>query len=156
MVFIKKTIIGQIAIANNGDYITHLHLPNAAEMMKADTCAMPDVVKEAFTQLQSYLEGNLKAFDLPLQPAGTPFMQRVWAKLCQVPYGTTVSYQQIAIACGHPKAMRAVGLANKHNPIAIFIPCHRVIGASGKLVGFGGGLPLKQWLLEHERRHNGI
>jgi methylated-DNA-[protein]-cysteine S-methyltransferase len=133
--------------------ITHLHLPNVAEMMQADDGPMPDVVKEAFHQLQLYLTGKLKKFDLPLQPAGTPFMRHVWTKLRRVPYGTTVSYQQLAIVSGHPKAMRAVGLANKRNPIAIFIPCHRVIGASGKLVGFGGGLPLKQWLLEHERQH---
>ena len=92
------------------------------------------------------------SFDLPLQPVGTPFYERVWSELRRVPFGATVSYGALAAAADRPRAVRAVGLANKRNPIAIFIPCHRVIGADGKLVGFGGGLPLKRWLLDHERK----
>ena len=86
----------------------------------------------------------------PLAPAGTPFQQRVWAALQEIPYGTTWSYGQLAARIGNAGAARAVGLANNRNPIAIIIPCHRVIGADGSLVGYGGGLPMKEWLLEHE------
>ncbi|MPM31131.1 Methylated-DNA--protein-cysteine methyltransferase, constitutive [bioreactor metagenome] len=111
-------------------------------------------MKEAFRQLELYLAGKLKRFDLPLKAEGTPFMKKVWEKLVEVPYGTTASYKDLAIASGNPKAVRAVGMANARNPIAIFIPCHRIIGTNGKLVGYGGGLELKTWLLDMEASHS--
>ena len=101
-------------------------------------------------QLKAYLAGRLRDFDLPLAPQGTPFQQKVWAALAAIPYGETRSYKQVAEAVGCPRGCRAVGLANNRNPIAIVIPCHRVIGADGALVGYGGGLPIKECLLRLE------
>ena len=108
------------------------------------------LVIEAVRQLRSYFGGQLRRFDLPLYMRGTPFQLRVWRELERIPYGETRSYRQIAAAIGAPRAVRAVGAANGANPIPIVVPCHRVIGASGKLVGYGGGLPLKKRLLELE------
>ena len=95
-------------------------------------------------------------FELPLHAAGTAFQQRVWAALCDIPYGETASYGATATAIGAPTASRAVGLANGQNPISIIVPCHRVIGANGSLTGYGGGLEAKQWLLAHEAAHAGL
>ncbi|WP_432056319.1 methylated-DNA--[protein]-cysteine S-methyltransferase [Streptomyces sp. bgisy022] len=106
---------------------------------------------EAREQLSAYFAGELKEFTLPLRPHGTPFQRRVWDELRRIPYGETRSYGQLADALGSPKASRAVGLANGRNPIGIVIPCHRVIGASGSLTGYGGGLERKQRLLDFER-----
>jgi methylated-DNA-[protein]-cysteine S-methyltransferase len=105
---------------------------------------------EATCQLNAYFSGDLRRFELPLDLQGTPFQQRVWRQLLEIPYGQTRSYLQIANAIGAPQAVRAVGAANGANPIPIVVPCHRVIGAGGKLVGYGGGLPLKKRLLELE------
>ena len=104
-----------------------------------------------FRQLDEYFSGTRRTFDFPCRLRGTPFQQRVWAALREIPYGETRSYKDIAEAIGHPKAFRAVGMANHANPIFIAIPCHRVIGASGSLVGYGGGLEMKKALLELER-----
>ena len=101
-------------------------------------------------QLDAYFAGELESFELDLDPHGTPFQQRVWAELARIPYGETISYSELAHRLGDPKLVRAVGLANGRNPISIVIPCHRVIGADGSLVGYGGGLERKRWLLEHE------
>jgi methylated-DNA-[protein]-cysteine S-methyltransferase len=109
----------------------------------------------ASAQLKAYFAGDLTQFDLPLQMKGTEFQSDVWRALQGIPYGTTASYQHVAEVVGRPKACRAVGLANGRNPIGIIVPCHRVIGASGKLVGYGGGLDRKQWLLDHERKVKG-
>jgi O-6-methylguanine DNA methyltransferase len=108
------------------------------------------VTVEAARQLRAYFAGQLRRFDLPLDMQGTPFQLRVWHELERIPYGETRSYRQIAEAVGAPRAVRAVGAANGANPIPIVVPCHRVIGANGKLVGYGGGLPLKKRLLELE------
>ena len=105
---------------------------------------------EARAQLLAYFDGRLKAFDLPLAPRGTEFRQRVWQALREIPYGTTATYGQIAARIGSPKASRAVGQANHDNPIAILIPCHRVIGADGALTGYAGGLDIKARLLQLE------
>jgi len=102
-------------------------------------------------QLEEYFARRRERFDLPMAPAGTPFQRAVWAALARIPYGRTVSYGDIARQIGRPRAVRAVGAANGHNPIAIIVPCHRVIGADGSLTGYGGGMPRKRWLLEHER-----
>jgi methylated-DNA-[protein]-cysteine S-methyltransferase len=105
---------------------------------------------EVERQLRAYFNGSLRQFDLPLDLQGTPFQLRVWGELVRIPFGQTRSYAQLAEAVGSPKAVRAVGAANGANPAAIVVPCHRVIGSSGKLVGYGGGLPLKRRLLELE------
>ncbi len=107
---------------------------------------------ETICQLHNYFAGELERFDLPLAPEGTPFQLAVWRRLCDIPYGATVSYGELANRIGNPKACRAVGLANGSNPIPIVIPCHRVIGSNGKLTGYGGGLPIKEKLLALERR----
>lgn len=106
---------------------------------------------EPVRQLKEYFAGKLTAFDLPVDPGGTTFQSQVWAALQRIPYGETISYLELARRIGNEKAVRAVGLANGANPIAVIIPCHRVIGANGSLVGFGGGLPTKRALLDLER-----
>ena len=126
-----------------------------------DEAAMPEewvrqetpLLRQAAQQLDEYLIGRRKQFELPLHPVGTPFQLRVWQALLEIPYGETISYKQLAERVGSPRGYRAVGLANNRNPIAIFIPCHRVIGADGKLVGYGGGLDIKKRLLDIEERH---
>ena len=111
------------------------------------------LLKEAFRQLDEYLDGKRQGFDLPLAPQGTPFQQKVWQALQTIPYGETRSYKQIAEQIGNPLGCRAVGMANNKNPIGIIIPCHRVIGANGKLVGYAGGLDLKTQLLNLEKKN---
>ncbi|WP_148574559.1 methylated-DNA--[protein]-cysteine S-methyltransferase [Nocardioides caldifontis] len=109
------------------------------------------VLKDAAAQLTAYFDGALEVFDLPLAPDGTPFQQRVWAELRTLPYGTTASYGELAGRLGLTgHGARAVGLANGRNPLAIVVPCHRVLGAAGGLTGYGGGLARKEWLLAHE------
>lgn len=110
-----------------------------------------ELLKKAGDQLTEYFQGKRKVFDLPLEPAGTEFQKKVWRALCTIPYGQTRSYGEIATQIGNPKACRAVGGANNKNPIMIFIPCHRVIGADGSLVGFGGGLYAKKYMLDLEK-----
>ena len=107
----------------------------------------------AIQQFKAYFDGKLKEFNLRIAPDGTPFQKSVWNALRNIPYGETVSYGEIARRIGKPNASRAVGAANAKNPLSIIVPCHRVIGKMGKLVGYGGGLPIKQSLLAHERRH---
>ncbi|MEF2781671.1 MAG: methylated-DNA--[protein]-cysteine S-methyltransferase [Clostridium sp.] len=109
------------------------------------------LTQEVTNQLMEYFEGKRKVFNLPLSPIGTSFQQAVWEALCSIPYGETRSYGEIAKMIGNPKASRAVGMANNRNPISIIIPCHRVIGASGKLVGYGGGINKKIYLLDLEK-----
>lgn len=111
------------------------------------------LLQEAHRQLKEYLAGKRTAFDLPLKPQGTPFQQAVWKALLDIPYGQTATYGQIAAKVGNPKACRAVGMANNRNPIAVIIPCHRVIGADGGMTGYGGGLPIKRMLLDLENGH---
>jgi methylated-DNA-[protein]-cysteine S-methyltransferase len=111
---------------------------------------------QAVDQLSRYFAGELRDFDLQLDMEGTDFQKRVWAELLHIPYGETRSYSDVAGAIGRPKAVRAVGAANGRNPIPIVVPCHRVIGAAGSLVGYGGGLPLKRFLLDLEARHSNL
>jgi methylated-DNA-[protein]-cysteine S-methyltransferase len=108
--------------------------------------------RETIRQLRAYFAGELETFDLTLAPEGTPFQLSVWDRLCEIPFGETISYGELARRVGNPNASRAVGLANGSNPIPIVIPCHRVIGSNGKLTGYGGGLPIKEKLLALERR----
>ena len=110
------------------------------------------LLAKAAAQLDEYFAARRKVFDIPLHPQGTPFRQMCWKALMDIPYGKTISYRELAQAIGNPKAMRAVGGANHHNPIPIIIPCHRVIGADGSLTGYGGELWRKEWLLAHEQK----
>lgn len=128
------------------------HLPDETTFGDRDDTAFPAVVE----QLDAYFAGTLTAFDLPLAPTGTPFQQTVWAALREIPYGETVSYGELADRIGRPAAARAVGLANGRNPIGIIVPCHRVIGSTGDLTGYGGGLERKRYLLAHERGQLGM
>ena len=112
---------------------------------------LPECVKEGIRQLDEYFKGSRKSFSLKLLPQGTPFQKLVWQQLKKIPYGKVASYGDMARAVGNPHAYRAVGNANNRNPIAIVIPCHRVIGSDGKLVGYGSGLWRKEWLLDHEK-----
>lgn len=115
------------------------------------TCGtLPDCLLACHAQLKEYFEGRRKDFDLPLAPSGTPFRHKVWDILRGIPHGRTISYAALATRLGDAAAVRAVGKANGMNPIAIIIPCHRVIGKDGGLVGYAGGLERKRWLLEHE------
>ncbi|MEN6463485.1 MAG: methylated-DNA--[protein]-cysteine S-methyltransferase [Syntrophomonas sp.] len=151
-IYFYQTNIGKIGIAESANTITNVYFQGEAipeDVIVNET----DIIKEAGKQLQSYLSGKQKIFTLPLAPAGTAFMLSVWESLQVIPYGETRSYKQIAQSIGNPKAFRAVGLANNRNPIPIFIPCHRVIGANGKLVGFRSGLEMKEHLLELEKQY---
>lgn len=112
-----------------------------------------DVVRATSAQLAEYFQGQRQDFTVPIKPMGTEFQQTVWAALQTIPYGVVTSYGEIAKQVGNPLAARAIGLANNKNPIAIIIPCHRVVGASGKLTGYRGGLDKKAWLLHHEGQH---
>ncbi|MEO8560769.1 MAG: methylated-DNA--[protein]-cysteine S-methyltransferase, partial [bacterium] len=107
-------------------------------------------IDTARTQLDEYFAGHRTQFELPLSPEGTEFQRRVWDALAEIPFGTTISYLELARTVGDPRAVRAVGGANGRNPLPIVLPCHRVIGADGSLTGFGGGIERKRWLLEHE------
>lgn len=132
-----------VAIAFDGGGATTGDVPQPARRCLDVACE----------QLAQWFAGGRTTFDLPLAPAGTPFQRKVWEALLAIPYGATASYAEIARRIGQPTAMRAVGAANGRNPIAIVIPCHRVIGADGTLTGYGGGISRKQTLLELEARH---
>lgn len=113
------------------------------------------LIRQCKQQLQEYFDGKRKVFDLPLAPEGTPFQQKVWQQLTTIPYGQTITYMQLAKALGDPKCIRAAGTANGKNKLWIIVPCHRVVGTDGKLVGYAGGLHRKKWLLDHESRMSG-
>ncbi|MBU2114886.1 MAG: methylated-DNA--[protein]-cysteine S-methyltransferase [Gammaproteobacteria bacterium] len=121
-----------------------------------ETAAPSALTALAAEQLQAYFAGTLQQFSLPLAASGTAFQQQVWQALCAVPFGTTCSYADIANQIDNKKAVRAVGAANGRNPIAIIVPCHRVIGANGTLTGYAGGLDKKAWLLKHEQRQQAL
>jgi methylated-DNA-[protein]-cysteine S-methyltransferase len=146
--------IGLLLLAADDAGLREITFPKNA----APASPHPDWIEDAsafavpIRQLRAYFAGDLETFDLPLAPQGTPFQQKVWNELCKIPYGKTISYGQLATRIGNAKASRAVGLANGSNPIPIIIPCHRVIGANGKLTGYGGGLPIKEKLLALECR----
>lgn len=144
-----STPIGDIAIVEEDGAISQVFF--CADPTVLGQIAETDLIKKAAEQLDEYFKGRRKAFDLPLAPQGTPFQQSVWNALLKIKFGETRSYKEIAEQIGNPKAVRAVGMANNRNPISIIIPCHRVIGSDGNLVGYGGGLSIKQYLLELER-----
>jgi methylated-DNA-[protein]-cysteine S-methyltransferase len=113
------------------------------------------IIQTARKQIEEFFGGKRQSFELPLKPDGSEFQRQVWMELTRIPFGKTISYGELAKRIGKPDAPRAVGLANGKNPISIIVPCHRVIGASGKLTGYGGGLDRKVWLLEHEASVSG-
>lgn len=152
LIDVQTTQLGKVGIAEQGGVITQLYFEHEIPSNNL-TAAKTTLLKEAFLQLDAYLAGELTAFSLPLAPDGAAFMQTVWQALLNIPYGTTASYKDIAIAINKPKAMRAVGMANRNNPIPIFIPCHRVIGSNGTLVGYSSGLKIKEFLLQLEANH---
>lgn len=146
------TEYGLFTIVQREEALTNLCF-GTAEMGERAPAETP-LLKEAERQLLAYFAGKLHRFDLPLLPTGTPFQLACWAALCRIPYGEVRTYSQQAQMMGKPTASRAVGMANHFNPLPIFVPCHRVIGASGKLTGYAGGLELKKQLLELEWRNS--
>lgn len=152
-IFYYQTPIGKIAIAEKDNQITDLYFESNTIPTEKYNVKETEILKEANKQIQEYFDGKRKDFCLPLAPYGTEFMKAVWNSLNSIPYGETRSYQEIAQSVKKEKAHRAVGLANNRNPIPIFIPCHRVIGKNKKLVGYGGGLEIKKYLLEIEKQY---
>jgi methylated-DNA-[protein]-cysteine S-methyltransferase len=149
------TPIGPLLLAADDSGLRRLDLPNRHSTIDSDWIGDAAPLKGTLEQIDAYFAGELQQFDVGLAPRGTHFQLGVWRALEQVGYGETQSYGDIARAVGRPRASRAVGAANGKNPIAIIIPCHRIIGADGTLTGYGGGLPTKRRLLELERAHRG-
>lgn len=150
----KTKELGTIGIAADENHITNLFFEYEIENIKKDKNYIlreTFLIKKASEQLFEYLEGKRKNFELPLLKDGTDFQISVWNELIKIPYGETRSYKDIAVAINNEKAVRAVGMANNRNKISIFIPCHRVIGSDKKLVGYGGGLEIKKFLLNLEK-----
>jgi methylated-DNA-[protein]-cysteine S-methyltransferase len=145
--------IGPLLFAGDEDGLRFLMFKKGRDKAEPRPDWEPDRrrLNEPIRQVEAYFGGKLKTFDFSLAPQGTAFQTSVWKELLRIPYGATISYGELARRLGNPKAVRAVGLANGSNPIAIVIPCHRVIGSNGSLVGYGGGLPIKQALLALER-----
>lgn len=146
------TPLGPLGLVGDGEHLLRVLFPvGGLAPSIVDGGARDDgALRAAREQLGAWFAGERRDFDLPLRPIGTAFQQRVWTALQAIPFGTTVSYGSIAAGIGMPTGSRAVGAANGRNPLPIVVPCHRVIGADGSLTGFGGGLPCKRWLLEHE------
>ena len=141
-----QTDIGEITIGANANSITYLKTYDVFSGEFKET----ELIQDAYLQLVGYLSGKLHSFDLPIETTGTDFRKQVWRATGQIPYGQTLSYKELAQKIGNPKAIRAVGAANGKNPIYIIIPCHRVIGSNGKLIGYAGGLDIKEKLLKIE------
>ena len=148
--FYYETDLGIIGIKDNKKAITEIFY---AKMKINDNIKETDLIKECYKQLKEYLQGERRVFDVPIEFNGTKFQNTVWKELLKIPYGETRSYKDIAVAIGNEKACRAIGMANNKNPISIIVPCHRVLGSNGKLVGYAGGLDIKIKLLELEREN---
>ncbi len=142
--------IGTLEITGASDYVTRLHLCDEVHTPTPLTADVPAALRLAAEELRAYFAGDLRVFSVPLRLAGTPFQRAVWAALRAIPFGLVRTYGEIAAAVGNPRAARAVGMANARNPVAVIVPCHRVIAAGGRLGGYGGGLWRKRWLLRHE------
>lgn len=150
---ITDSPVGPLLLAGNRDGLHVLSFGVGSRPRAIDASWVLDttgVLTAVRNELDQYFAGRLRRFTVPVAFAGTPFQHQVWSELCRIPYGETISYMALANRIKNPKAVRAVGLANGANPIAIIVPCHRVIGANGSLTGFGGGLPTKRALLELE------
>ncbi len=152
---VVESPIGPLSlVADGAGRLVGLHMEDQAHRPDPSSLGprREGILPEAVRQLREYFAGDRTEFDLDLVLVGTPFQEEVWAGLLRIPYGETASYGQLATAIGRPKAVRAVGLANGRNPIAVVVPCHRVIGADGSLTGYGGGMERKRWLLDHEEK----
>ena len=146
--------VGKLGLVEEDGALTHLCFDkNSDKLPPGAKLRETPLLKRAAKQLDEYFSGTRREFELPLRPKGTAFQRAVWEALCAIPYGETCSYGDIAARIGRPQAARAVGGANNRNPIAIIVPCHRVIGANGDLVGFGCGLAMKEFLLNLEQNH---
>ena len=145
----RETRIGLIRIGYEGEALCELDRVEE-QTDKAEESAFS---REVFRQLEEYLHGERKEFALAVEAKGTPFQKKVWQALCEIPYGETRSYQEIAARVGNEKACRAVGMANHRNPVGIVVPCHRVIGKNGKLTGYAGGVDMKEALLALEKKY---
>jgi methylated-DNA-[protein]-cysteine S-methyltransferase len=145
------TPFGEYLLTSNGQALMEVRLSSdPRSVVRSQTSLEDSVLEEAKRQLDAYFAGELELFDLPLAPQGTPYQRHVWQALCEIPFGVTISYAELARRIGRPTACRAVGAANGRNPIAIVIPCHRVIGSDKSLTGYRGGVEIKRWLIRHE------
>lgn len=142
--YAKETKLGYITIYSDENCISELKFENKPGGKPTA------LINKAFKEIEEYFLGKRKNFNLPLNPQGTEFQKQVWKELTKIPYGELRTYKDIAVACGNPKACRAVGMANNKNPICIIIPCHRVIGSNGALTGYSGGLEIKERLIQLE------
>lgn len=150
-----ETPVGKLFLVQNARGLSHILFDNGRQPLRIDRDWKRDAaaLRDVHDQLDAYFAGTLREFDLPLAPEGTEFQQAVWRELALIPYGETTSYGYIARRVADVSASRAVGAANGQNPLSIVVPCHRVIGANGSLTGYGGGLPRKRFLLDHEQRY---
>jgi methylated-DNA-[protein]-cysteine S-methyltransferase len=145
--------IGRLILASDGTALVGVWMANASprDASWSHHKGDDDILAKTREELEEYFDGRRRTFDVPLAPNGTEFQRSVWHALTEIPFGTTISYAELARRVGNEAAVRAVGAANGRNPIPVIVPCHRVIGSDGSLTGFGGGLPRKKWLLQHER-----
>lgn len=151
---ITDSPVGQLTLVATGGTLSGLYMTEQRHRPAETTFGHRDdtLLDDVKAQLKAYFAGELRTFAVPTAMAGTPFQQRVWAALCEIPYGETITYGELAQRLGHPTASRAVGMANGRNPISVIVPCHRVIGSTGSLTGYGGGIERKRFLLDFERR----
>ncbi len=153
------SLVGPLTVVSSESAVTAIRfgdvVPNGTAFAEPTDSAWPEVLRQAARELTEFFAGTRRTFTVPLAPVGTPFQQQVWRALQNIPYGATCSYRDIACAVGRPAACRAVGMANHCNPIPIIIPCHRVVGADGRLTGYAGGLAIKSRLLQFERENCG-
>ena len=150
--------LGVLELRSNGHALSHLLFCNSWKGNAVDEAAIDfsvpssSVIKNCISQLDEYFAGKRMAFEIAIEQEGTVFQQTVWRELCNIPYGVTISYLELSKRIGNVKAIRAVGTANGTNHVSIIVPCHRVIGSNGSLVGYGGDLWRKKWLLDHEAK----
>lgn len=153
-IFFYDTVIGKLGIAEDGTGITNIFI-NETGLPEGSIVKETPRIKKAMTQLAEYFSGKRRSFDVPLALYGTDFQKSVWQALLTIPYGETRTYKQIALAIGKPKGSRAVGMANHKNPVPLLVPCHRVIGSNGKLVGYAFGTEMKEKLIRLESHSEG-
>lgn len=145
--------VGLLKIAGTLQFISEVKFIDEQEKVTpADTSHLPPLAIQAVEQLIEYFHGQRRFFELPIAQEGTPFQQKVWVELMNIPFGKTISYLELSHRLGDPKVIRAAAAANGKNNVAIIVPCHRVIGANNQLVGYAAGLPRKKWLLQHENK----
>jgi methylated-DNA-[protein]-cysteine S-methyltransferase len=144
--------IGVLKIGGTDVYISQISFAENETNPEQQSTETPAIIHDCIEQLIEYFAGNRQTFDLPIHQDGTEFQEKVWGKLSEIPFGSTMSYGELAKKMGDPKVVRAAAAANGRNKLMILVPCHRVIGADRSLVGYAGGMPVKKWLLQHEFR----